>query len=96
MLSGSFSRWNISFEVIATPGHTPGCSSYKFGRHVFTGDALFACSIGRTDIPGASSRRLLNNIRKNLLTLPEETRVLPGHGPESTIGAELRSNPFFA
>ena len=59
-----------------------------------TGDALFAGSIGRTDIPGANESQLLGNIRENLLSLPDDTRVLPGHGPASTIGNERRLNPF--
>jgi len=82
--------------VLDTSGHTPGGVSYYCAEAavVITGDSLFASSIGRTDIPGASTARLLRNIRDNLLSLPDETRVLPGHGPETTIGAERRGNPF--
>jgi len=87
------SRW----EALDTSGHTPGGVSFYCGEHkvVITGDALFAGSIGRTDIPGASSARLLRNIREKLLSLPEDTRVLPGHGGETTIGSEKLTNPFF-
>ncbi|MHC4982061.1 MAG: MBL fold metallo-hydrolase [Planctomycetota bacterium] len=82
--------------VLDTSGHTPGGVSYYCAEAgaVLTGDSLFASSIGRSDIPGASEALLLDNIRENLLTLPDETRVLPGHGPETTIGQERRSNPF--
>lgn len=85
-------RW----EVLDTSGHTRGGVSYycRSGDVVLTGDSLFAGSIGRTDIPGGSASRLLNNIRRNLLALPDSVRMLPGHGGESTIGRERRSNPF--
>ena len=87
------SEWNI----LDTSGHTPGGVSYycRSEAVVLTGDALFAGSIGRTDIPGASSSRLLRNIETELLCLPEHTRVLAGHGPETTVGAEKQGNPFF-
>jgi len=82
--------------VLDTSGHTPGGVSYYCpdAGVVLTGDALFAGSIGRCDIPMASETHLLTTIRENLLCLPDETRVLPGHGPETTIGAERRGNPF--
>ena len=82
--------------ALDTSGHTPGGLSYYAAQAgaVLTGDALFAGSIGRTDIPGASAARLLRNIRRELLALPDSTRVLPGHGPESTIGIERATNPF--
>jgi len=86
----------IEWLALDTSGHTPGGLSYYAARTglVLTGDALFAGGIGRTDFPGASTERLLQNIRQQLLTLPDSTRVLPGHGPESTIGAERAANPF--
>jgi len=88
----------VTWRVLDAAGHTPGGVSYYCDSAgvVLTGDALFAGSIGRTDIPGASASRLLRNIRENLLVLPDDTRVLPGHGPETTIGMEKRTNPFFA
>ncbi|HUU59111.1 MAG TPA: MBL fold metallo-hydrolase [Phycisphaerae bacterium] len=87
-------RW----EVLDTSGHSPGGVSYHCPaeRIALTGDALFAESIGRTDIPHASPSRLLRNIREKLLTLPPDTVVLPGHGPSSTVGHEQECNPFFA
>lgn len=85
-----------SWQILDTSGHTPGSVSFYCNteRVVLTGDALFAGSIGRTDIPGASAERLIQNIRDQLLVLPDETRVLPGHGPATTIGAERAGNPF--
>lgn len=86
----------LAFTVLATPGHTPGGVSFYCVREgvVFTGDALFAGSIGRYDFPGSNGEILLRGIRTELLTLPETTRVYPGHGPETTIGREKRTNPY--
>ena len=84
----------LSFQVLHTPGHSRcGISLYGHGV-VFTGDALFNMSIGRTDLPGASSRELIKSIKEKLMTLPEDTIVLPGHGPETKIGYEKKHNPF--
>ena len=84
------------WRVLDTSGHTPGGVSFYCAEAgvVITGDALFAESVGRTDIPGASEERQLKNIRENLLALPDDVRVLPGHGPISTIGHERQYNPF--
>ncbi len=84
------------FKVIAVPGHSPGgIALYCASEHVvFTGDSLFRSSIGRTDLPGGSTRQLVESVRDRLLTLPPETVVLPGHGPATTIGEELATNPF--
>jgi len=84
---------DLRFLVLETPGHTPGGISLYGHNLVFTGDTLFQGSIGRFDIPGASGHQLLNSILTKLMVLPEETRVLPGHGPETTIGRERRYNP---
>ncbi len=84
----------LSFSVLETPGHTPGGISLYGHGVVLTGDTLFQGSIGRYDLPGGDGRQLLESISAKLLTLPEETVVLPGHGMESTIGEEKRSNPF--
>ena len=83
-------------EVIHTPGHTQGSVCLHFAplNMVIAGDTLFAGSIGRTDLPGGNSQQILDSIHSRLLALPEETKVLPGHGPATTIGAERRSNPF--
>jgi glyoxylase-like metal-dependent hydrolase (beta-lactamase superfamily II) len=92
----TLSEDGLAWRVLDTSGHTPGGVSYHCAEAgvVLTGDALFEGSIGRTDIPGADAERLLRNIRENLLSLPDLTRVLPGHGPETTVGRERRNNPF--
>jgi hydroxyacylglutathione hydrolase len=83
-------------EVIHTPGHTPGSICLLFPKQnlLLAGDTLFAGSIGRTDLPGGDGRQILRSLRDRLLVLPDTTRVLPGHGPETTIGEERQSNPF--
>jgi hydroxyacylglutathione hydrolase len=85
-------RW----RVLHTPGHSPGSISlwHAPSRNVISGDALFAGSIGRTDFPGSSFEALARSIRERLYTLPDETRVYPGHGPATTVGREKRGNPF--
>ncbi|MDD2421740.1 MAG: MBL fold metallo-hydrolase [Heliobacteriaceae bacterium] len=84
----------ITLEVLHTPGHTPGGISLKAPGVVFTGDTLFCGSIGRTDFPGGSFTNLIQSIKDKLLVLPDDTMVYSGHGPESTIGQERRTNPF--
>lgn len=84
----------LDVEIIHTPGHTPGSISVKIGGAVFTGDALFKTSVGRTDFPYSSERALIESIKKRLLALDDETVVYPGHGEPTTIGEERRSNPF--
>jgi glyoxylase-like metal-dependent hydrolase (beta-lactamase superfamily II) len=84
------------FAVRHVPGHSPGHVAFIGHGLAFTGDVLFLDSIGRTDFPGCSHAQLLESIRRELLSLPDETRVLPGHGPETTIGRERRHNPFLA
>jgi glyoxylase-like metal-dependent hydrolase (beta-lactamase superfamily II) len=81
-------------KVIATPGHTPGGVCFLTSDGLLSGDTLFEGSIGRTDFPGGSHRELLEQITGKLLVLPEDTRVYPGHGGETTIGREKRENPF--
>lgn len=83
-------------EIRHVPGHSPGSLAFvdHQGHQVWTGDALFAGSIGRTDLPGGNTQQLLQAIRSQLLTLPDDTKVYPGHGPFTTIGRERRSNPF--
>lgn len=87
---------NLNFQVIPTGGHTPGGISLweKSLKIVFTGDALFADSIGRTDFPNSNHDQLIRSIKTGLLTLPLETIVYPGHGPTTTIGQEKDSNPW--
>lgn len=83
-----------SFKVIETPGHTPGGVCFYGEGMVLAGDSLFLESIGRTDFPGSSYEDLIDSVRHKLFTLPEETVVYPGHGPETTIGHEETYNPF--
>jgi hydroxyacylglutathione hydrolase len=90
----TFRAGSLEFEVVHTPGHSPGGISLKIGNHVFTGDALFAGSIGRSDFHNSDGTALLEGIRSRLLTLPDDTMVHSGHGPETTIGQERRTNPF--
>jgi glyoxylase-like metal-dependent hydrolase (beta-lactamase superfamily II) len=86
----------ITLEVRHTPGHTPGhcCFSWDEEGVLFSGDQLFAGSIGRTDLPGGSMPRLIESMRDEVMVLDDDVRVLPGHGPETTIGTERRTNPF--
>ena len=83
----------LSFRVLGTPGHTPGSVCLLCGEALFSGDTLFAGSYGRTDFKGGSMQDMYASLRK-LAALPPQTRVLPGHGPESTIEDELRTNPY--
>ncbi|HKP28983.1 MAG TPA: MBL fold metallo-hydrolase [Gemmatimonadales bacterium] len=82
------------FDVRHAPGHSPGSVCFVGSEVVFSGDALFNGSIGRSDLPGGDHATLIASIRRELLSLPDATRVLSGHGPATTIGAERRSNPF--
>jgi hydroxyacylglutathione hydrolase len=84
----------LEFEVLHTPGHSPGGVTLKIADRLFTGDALFAGSIGRSDFPNSDGAALLEGIRTRLLTQPDESVVLAGHGPASTIGREKQYNPF--
>lgn len=81
-------------KVISTPGHSPGCVCFLSPEGLFSGDTLFAGSIGRTDFPGGSLDQLLKGVKEKLLILQEDTRVFPGHGEETSIGEEKRDNPF--
>jgi glyoxylase-like metal-dependent hydrolase (beta-lactamase superfamily II) len=83
-------------RVLHTPGHTQGsvCLHFEPLKMIFAGDTLFAGSIGRTDLPGGNSRQIIASIQAQLMPLPDDTRVLPGHGRETTVGEERRYNPF--
>jgi len=83
-------------EVCHTPGHSPGHVIFNLqdAGLVFCGDIIFQRSIGRTDFPGGSTQAIFASIRQEILSLPDETRLLPGHGPETTVGEERRLNPF--
>jgi glyoxylase-like metal-dependent hydrolase (beta-lactamase superfamily II) len=84
----------VALKVLHTPGHSPGGICLLEQGMVFTGDALFAGSIGRTDFPGGDLMTLLRSIKANLMILPDDTKVFSGHGPASTIGDERQENPF--
>lgn len=93
-----FEAAGFHFEVREIPGHSPGsiiflCQDQK-PAFVFGGDVLFAGSVGRFDFPGGSGEALFSGIRSKLFTLPDDTTILPGHGPATTVGAEKRMNPF--
>ena len=84
----------LNLIVIHTPGHTPGGISLVSNNMVFTGDTLFAGGIGRTDLPGGSYPDLIKSIKGKLLILGDDKVIYPGHGPDSTIGEERRTNPY--
>ncbi len=88
----------VQFEVRHTPGHTPGHCIFYVAQDslLFCGDLIFQGSVGRTDLPGGSWEQLVNSIRTQVFSLPDETRLLSGHGPETTVGEQKRSNPFVA
>lgn len=85
------------FKVLFTPGHSPGHLSFycKEIDSVFSGDVIFSGSIGRTDLPGGNHRTLLESIEQEIFTLPADTKIYPGHGPETTVKIEKETNPFF-
>ncbi|MCX7825145.1 MAG: MBL fold metallo-hydrolase [Verrucomicrobiae bacterium] len=86
----------LAFRVLHCPGHAPGHIVLHEPREkiCFCGDVIFAGSVGRTDLPGCSWDALARSIRENILSLPDDTRLLPGHGPETTVGYERENNPF--
>jgi len=86
---------NGQLRVLHTPGHSPGGISLLGDGFVLSGDTLFMEGVGRTDLPGGSRPQLVRSIREKLMTLPDETLVLPGHGPHTTIGHERENNPGF-
>lgn len=83
-----------SLKVIHTPGHSPGSVSFLGDGFLLSGDTLFFGGVGRTDLPGGSWPELENSIRNKILAMPDETAVLPGHGPLTSVGQEKRFNPF--
>ena len=84
----------LQLRTLYTPGHAPGHLAFHTEGMVLSGDTLFAGSVGRVDLPGGSMEVLMRSIEQRLLTLPDETRVYPGHGPPTTIGEEKMNNPF--
>ena len=87
---------SLDFEVLHTPGHSPGGVTFKIRNLLFTGDALFAGSIGRSDFRNSDGRALIDGIRSKLLSLSDDYAVYSGHGPGTTIGRERRKNPFLS
>jgi len=85
----------LDFLVMHTPGHSPGSISIKINQKVFTGDTLFANGIGRTDLPGGSMSEIKQSIKEKLAGLSSGCEIFPGHGPVSTIGEEIKNNPWF-
>ena len=90
----TFRAGSLVFEVLHTPGHSPGGVTLKIGDNLFTGDALFAGSIGRSDFSNSNAEELLLGINGKLLSQPDDHIVYSGHGPATTIGRERRTNPF--
>ena len=87
---------SLSANVLHTPGHTEGsiCLYFAAQKKLIAGDTLFAGSIGRTDLPGGSMKKIMSSLQETVFALPDETVVVPGHGPLTTIGEERESNPF--
>jgi glyoxylase-like metal-dependent hydrolase (beta-lactamase superfamily II) len=87
---------SLAAQVLFTPGHTEGsiCLYFPAEKKLIAGDTLFAGSIGRTDLPGGSFEKIINSLHEKLLALPDDTAVIPGHGPTTTIGEERENNPF--
>ncbi len=94
--SDTFLLGSLTANVIHTPGHTEGsvCLYFPAENKLIAGDTLFAGGIGRTDLPGGSTEKIINSLHEKVLTLPDDTLVVPGHGPLTTIGDERESNPF--
>lgn len=85
---------DLDLTVMHTPGHSPGSICLLGNGILFSGDTLFNFGIGRADLPGGNHHKLMESIQQRLMMLPDETKVYPGHGPNTTIGAERRGNPF--
>jgi len=86
----------FTLRVVESPGHTPGSVLFLKDKEIFTGDTLFKGSVGRCDLPGGNEKLLFKSIREKILPLPPQTKVYPGHGPDTTVGEEKRKNPFLS
>lgn len=84
----------LTFQVLHTPGHSPGGICLLMGKELFCGDTLFQYSIGRTDLSGGSYEQLISSIQEKLMPLDDDVNVYPGHGPQTTIGVERQANPY--
>jgi len=87
---------DLTLKIIHTPGHSPGSVTIQVEEHLFCGDLIFAGSVGRTDLPGGSHEVLLKSIREKILSLGDDCILHPGHGPDTTVGQERRTNPFLS
>lgn len=94
LVEGEMEIGGVSFQVLHLPGHSPGGCAFLFETDCVCGDAVFAGSIGRTDLPGGDGSALISAIREKILTLPESVVLYPGHGGRTTVGREKRMNPF--
>lgn len=96
--NATFPLGSTMLKALPTPGHTPGGVSFYAGTEgvLFSGDSLFRHSIGRTDFPGGNGAQLVRCLQERVLTLPDDVTVLPGHGPQTTIGEERQNNPYLA
>jgi glyoxylase-like metal-dependent hydrolase (beta-lactamase superfamily II) len=92
--SEAYRAGSLEFEVLHTPGHSPGGVTFKINGFLFTGDALFASSVGRSDFANSDGAALIEGIKARLMTQPDEMIVYSGHGPATTIGRERNTNPF--
>jgi glyoxylase-like metal-dependent hydrolase (beta-lactamase superfamily II) len=92
--SGEMDLAGLTLQLLHTPGHSKGSVSIKIDNTLFSGDTLFNFSIGRTDLPGGNYEELISSIKNKILIFPDDTQVLSGHGPETTIGKEKKVNPF--
>ncbi len=92
----SFTVGHLEIRVLETPGHTPGSVTLDIAGRLFTGDTLFAGSIGRTDLPGGSYKQIIASIKNKILVYSDDTVVYPGHGPETTVATERQFNPFLS
>jgi hydroxyacylglutathione hydrolase len=90
----SYHGGSLEFEVLHTPGHSPGGVTLKINGYLFTGDALFASTVGRSDFANSNGAALIDGIKAKLLTQPDDMIVYSGHGPATTIGRERKTNPF--
>jgi len=86
---------DLKIKILHTPGHSPGSVTYFVEDKLFVGDLIFSGSIGRTDLPKGDYQTLINSVETKIFSLPDETIIYPGHGPETTVGQEKATNPFF-
>lgn len=95
LVEGKMRIGSFDTEVIVVPGHSPGGSAVKIDKYLFCGDILFAGSVGRSDLFGGDGQRLITGIKEKILVLPPETVVCSGHGGRTTVGREIKENPYF-